>query len=109
MMAVTSAGERQAAGAGAQVAAERDREGKLVVRLAGSWTLEDGMPDLGAVQQALDERPPPANLAFDMQELHHWDSGVLAFVAKVEDLARTHEVKIDRGGRPGAGRGRPAG
>jgi phospholipid/cholesterol/gamma-HCH transport system permease protein len=100
MMAVTSAGERRAAADGAQVAAERDREGKLVVRLAGTWTLEDGMPDLGAVEQALDERPPPASLAFDMQELHHWDSGVLAFVAKVEDLAKSHQVKVDRGGLP---------
>src|SRR4029453_16593418 len=101
MMAGTSAGERRAAADGAQVAAERDREGKLVVRLAGTWTLEDGMPDLGAVEQALAERPPPASLAFDKQELHHWDSGVLAFVAKVEDLAKAHQVKVDRGGLPG--------
>jgi len=100
MMAVTSAGERRAAADGAQVAAERDREGKLVVRLAGTWTLEDGMPDLGAVRHALDERPPPTALAFDMGDLHHWDSGVLAFVAKVEDLAKAHKVQVDRGGLP---------
>src|SRR5262245_66064763 len=98
MMAVTSAGERRAAADGAQVAAERDREGKLVVRLAGTWSLEDGMPDLGAVQRALAERPPPTALAFDMGELHHWDSAVLPFVAKVEDLARSRQVRADLSG-----------
>jgi phospholipid/cholesterol/gamma-HCH transport system permease protein len=101
MMAVTSAGERRVADAdGARVAAERDGEGNLIVRLAGTWTLEDGMPDLGAVEQALGERPPPKAVAFDMGALQHWDSGVLAFVAKVEDLAKTHDVTVDRSGLP---------
>jgi phospholipid/cholesterol/gamma-HCH transport system permease protein len=101
MMAVTSAGERRVADAdGARVAAERDGEGNLIVRLAGTWTLEDGMPDLGAVEQALGERLPPKAVAFDMGALQHWDSGVLAFVAKVEDLAKTHDVTVDRSGLP---------
>jgi phospholipid/cholesterol/gamma-HCH transport system permease protein len=35
-----------------------------------------------------------------MGELHHWDSGVLAFVAKVEDTALGHQVPVDRSGLP---------
>ncbi len=101
MMAVTSAGQRRAAAADdARVTAERDREGKLLVRLGGTWTLEDGMPDLGPVRQALSDTPPPKAVGFDMGELDHWDSGVLAFVAKVEDLAQEHQVEVDRGGLP---------
>jgi phospholipid/cholesterol/gamma-HCH transport system permease protein len=100
-MAVRSAGERRVAAAdGTRVAAERDRDGKLVVRLAGTWTLEDGMPDLSPVERALAERPPPKAVGFDMGELHHWDSGVLAFVAKVEDTALGHQVPVDRSGLP---------
>jgi phospholipid/cholesterol/gamma-HCH transport system permease protein len=100
-MAVRSAGERRVAAAdGARVAAERDRDGNLVVRLAGTWTLEDGMPDLSPVEQALAESPPPKAVGFDMGELHHWDSGVLAFVAKVEDMALGHRVPVDRSGLP---------
>lgn len=100
-MAVRSAGERRVAAAdGTRVAAERDRDGKLVVRLAGTWTLEDGMPDLSPVEQALAESPPPEAVGFDMGELHHWDSGVLAFVAKVEDTALGHQVPVDRSGLP---------
>jgi phospholipid/cholesterol/gamma-HCH transport system permease protein len=100
-MAVRSAGERRVAAAdGTRVAAERDRDGKLVVRLAGTWTLEDGMPDLSPVEQALAESPPPEAVGFDMGELHHWDSGVLAFVAKVEDMALGHQVQVDRSGLP---------
>jgi phospholipid/cholesterol/gamma-HCH transport system permease protein len=98
---VRSAGERRVAAAdGTRVAAERDRDGKLVVRLAGTWTLEDGMPDLSPVERALAERPPPKAVGFDMGELHHWDSGVLAFVAKVEDTALGHQVPVDRSGLP---------
>jgi phospholipid/cholesterol/gamma-HCH transport system permease protein len=100
-MAVRSAGERRVAAAdGARVAAERHRDGNLVVRLAGTWTLEDGMPDLSPVEQALAEGPPPKAVGFDMGELHHWDSGVLAFVAKVEDMALGHQVPVDRSGLP---------
>ena len=100
-MAVTSAGERRAPPAdGARVAAERDREGKLVVRLSGTWTREDGVPDLGSVERALVESPPPKAVGFEMGELQHWDSGVLAFVAKVEDVAKSHDVPVDRGGLP---------
>ena len=81
-MAVTSAGERRAAPADrARVAAERDREGKLIVRFSGTWTLEDGMPDLRPVEQALAESSRPKVVGFDMEALPHWDSGVLAFVA----------------------------
>ena len=100
-MAVTSAGERRAAPADrARVAAERDREGKLIVRFSGTWTLEDGMPDLRPVEQALAESSRPKVVGFDMGALQHWDSGVLAFVAKVEDLAQSHDVPVDRSGLP---------
>ena len=100
-MAVRSAGERRAAAAdGARVEVARDHDGKLLVRLTGTWTLEDGMPDTAPVEQALAKKPPPPALAFDMGQLEHWDTGVLAFVAKVEDLAGSHQVAVDRGGLP---------
>jgi phospholipid/cholesterol/gamma-HCH transport system permease protein len=100
-MAVRSAGERRAAAAdGARVEVARDGDRKLLVRLAGTWTLEEGMPDTAPVEQALAATPPPPAVGFDMGQLEHWDTGVLAFVAKVEDLADSHHVPVDRSGLP---------
>ena len=96
-MVVRSSGERRA------VAAEDDRlavtrgpDGMLIVRLAGAWSLESGLPGMKPVEQALAGDPRPRAVTFDTEALEHWDSGVLAFLAKVDDLAKQRGVKVDR-------------
>ena len=102
-MAVRSSGERRAeAPNGTRLGVERGRDGEVVVRLAGAWALEDGLPDTARVEEALGGTPPPAGVTFDMSALERWDSGVLAFVAKVEDVARDHKVTVKRDGLPPA-------
>ena len=102
-MAVRSSGERRADAAnGTRLGVERGRDGKVVVRLAGAWALEDGLPDMTQVDEALAGTPPPPAVAFDMSGLERWDSGVLAFVVKVEDVARGRHVKVNREGLPAA-------
>jgi phospholipid/cholesterol/gamma-HCH transport system permease protein len=100
-MVVRSSGERRA------VAAEDDRlavtrgpDGTLVVRLAGAWSLESGLPGMQPVEQALAADPPPRAVTFDTEALEHWDSGVLAFLAKVDNLAKQRGVQVDRKGLP---------
>jgi phospholipid/cholesterol/gamma-HCH transport system permease protein len=102
-MAVRSSGERRAeAENGTRLGVERGRDGQVVVRLAGAWALEDGLPNMARVEEALGATPPPAAVAFDMSALQRWDSGVLAFVAKVEDVARGRKVAVNREGLPPA-------
>ena len=100
-MVVRSSGERR------PVAAEDDRlavtrgsDGTLVVRLAGAWSLESGLPGMRPVEEALAADPPPRVVTFDTEALEHWDSGVLAFLAKVDDLAKQRGVKVDRRSLP---------
>ena len=100
-MAVRSSGERRA------VAAEDDRlavtrgpDGALVIRLAGAWSLESGLPGMRPVEQALAADPPPRAVTFDTEALEHWDSGVLAFLAKVDDLAKQRGVQVDHTALP---------
>src|SRR5262245_50100991 len=96
-----SAGERRAAAAdGARLAVERGRDGTVTIHLAGVWTLTKGLPDSDQVEQALIQAPPARTVRFDLEGLEHWDTGVLAFLAKVEDLARARKVSVDRGGLP---------
>ena len=100
-MVVRSSGERR------PVAAEDDRlavtrgsDGTLVVRLAGAWSLESGLPGMRPVEDALKAEPPPRAVTFDTEALEHWDSGVLAFLTKVDDLAKKRGVKVDRRALP---------
>src|SRR5262249_10214249 len=102
-MAVRSSGERRAEAAnGTRLGVERGNDGEGVVRLAGSWALEDGLPDAAGVEEVRGGSAPPPAVAFDMSKLERWDSGVLAFVAKVEDVARDHKVRVNRTGLPPA-------
>jgi phospholipid/cholesterol/gamma-HCH transport system permease protein len=100
-MAVRSSGERQAEAARSdRLAVTRGPDGTLIVRLAGTWSLEHGLPDTAAVEEALAADPPPRAVRFDTEALDRWDSGVLAFIAKLDDLARRRQVEVDRKALP---------
>lgn len=101
-MALRSAGERRSAAAdGARLDVEREGDGTLLVRLAGTWRMEEGgVPDTAPIEQALAAEPPPSAVAFDLTQLDHWDTGVLAFLAKIDDLARGRKVEVVRDGLP---------
>jgi len=100
---VRSAGERQAkAEQDAHLEVGRGPDGTLVVGLSGVWRLAQGLPVALPVERALATPPPPARVVFDLAGLQHWDTGVLAFIARVEDAARGHGVPVDRGGLPPA-------
>jgi phospholipid/cholesterol/gamma-HCH transport system permease protein len=100
-MAVRSAGQpRTAAADEKRLAVEQGSDGTLVVRLSGSWSLGEGLPDIAPVEQALTATPAARRIAFDLGRLAHWDTGMLAFVAKVEDVAGSRHVAVDREGLP---------
>ncbi len=100
-MAVRSSGERRAQAAkGDRLAVARGPDGALIVRLAGAWSLEHGLPDTAPVEEALAADPPPRTVRFDTEGLDRWDSGVLAIIAKLDDLAHRRKVDVDRNGLP---------
>jgi phospholipid/cholesterol/gamma-HCH transport system permease protein len=83
--------------AATELEVRRDDRGRLVVRLAGPWSLRAGLPPLSDVERAL-EIAPPAALAFDTEDLVGWDSSVLAFLAAASRLARERNVPVETGG-----------
>src|SRR5689334_18171284 len=74
-----------------------ERDSTLVLRLSGRWTLEGGLPPIADVEPRL---APARKLSFDTSRLEFWDSGLLAFVAKVIDLAAPRRIEVDRAGLP---------
>jgi phospholipid/cholesterol/gamma-HCH transport system permease protein len=72
----------------------------LLVRLAGAWHLQDGLPSDAAVRQELERPLRPARIAFEAQTLTHWDSSVLTFLVAVSALCRERGIDMDRAGLP---------
>ncbi|MFQ5992826.1 MAG: ABC transporter permease [Nitrospiraceae bacterium] len=72
----------------------------LLIRLRGSWKMQDGLPSVGEVQKQVQTAPQLRRIAFDMKEVSAWDSGLLTFLKKVIDESGQHKVEIDRAGLP---------
>ncbi|MDH3269900.1 MAG: ABC transporter permease [Gemmatimonadota bacterium] len=89
-MAVSSPGE---------LTVTRGVDGTVVVRLAGSWRIESGLPSVAALEGVLADGPTSA-ISFDSRELGDWDSAVLAFLASACRLARERDIDVDRSGLP---------
>lgn len=74
-------------------------DGTVVVRLAGSWELERGLPSLAELEEELGAADG-ARIAFDTSDLGQWDSSVLAFLAGASKLARERGIEVDPSGLP---------
>jgi phospholipid/cholesterol/gamma-HCH transport system permease protein len=74
----------------------RTPDATLVVEIAGTWRLENGIPPLAAVQRELSLAPPARVVRLEAGNLQAWDSGVLTFLAQVLELCRTRGIAADR-------------
>ena len=92
---------RGAASAAAPAIAEvtRDRDGAMVVRLAGAWRLGGTLPAVEPVAEQLRGTRPRA-LRFDASGLAAWDTGLLAFLDRLEAASAEREIPVERGALP---------
>jgi phospholipid/cholesterol/gamma-HCH transport system permease protein len=72
----------------------------VVLRLAGSWRLENRLPGALAVQRKLQVGQPVRRLSFEAGGVTAWDSGLLTFVRKLMDVAKRGGIQVDRSGLP---------
>jgi len=78
----------------------RSADGELVLTLAGSWRLADGIPARDEVDQLLAASPAPARLRYDARAVRDWDSGLLVFLSGVDEAAAARNVEVDASGLP---------
>jgi len=83
-----------------QVSFQRGNDTTLLIHLSGVWRLRGGMTSDVTVQQELERSPQPARVAFEVQNLTHWDSSILTFLTNVSELCRQHGIAMDRAGLP---------
>ncbi len=72
----------------------------LVISLSGAWRLKGGLPPAIEVGHHLELPPSTRRVAFDARDLAAWDSSILTFLTKVNDLCRERKIDLDRGGLP---------
>jgi len=73
-------------------------EDTLLVRLAGDWKLANRLPAADEVMKQVDAGPKIRRLIFDTEGLRGWDSGLLIFLIRIQELAsqgRTVTIEQD--------------
>ena len=83
-----------------EISFSRPTDDTLLVRLAGSWKLGQGLPTADEVQQQVDSGSPVRRIGFDTKDLTNWDSGLLTFLTKIVDLCKERQIKADGKGLP---------
>jgi phospholipid/cholesterol/gamma-HCH transport system permease protein len=72
----------------------------ILVRLAGEWRLQETLPSAAGVERQMSAGPPVRHLTFDTQGLASWDSSLLTFLRKMEELCQQRQIAVDRTGLP---------
>jgi phospholipid/cholesterol/gamma-HCH transport system permease protein len=66
----------------------------LVVELAGDWLTRAGLPPLDPLKREIDANHSLKSIEFDTRQLGRWDSGLIIFVLKCDELAREHKLQL---------------
>jgi phospholipid/cholesterol/gamma-HCH transport system permease protein len=75
-------------------------DGVVTLTFAGSWRMDQKLPDVEAVRQALGVSPAPSRLVFAGAGVTGWDSLFLTQCRAILVLAREHGVAVDLAGLP---------
>jgi phospholipid/cholesterol/gamma-HCH transport system permease protein len=79
---------------------EQTGDGTLLVRLQGRWQLRSGVPSAEPVERELTSHHRPRALAFDVATLGEWDTSVVTFLGRVEQICERYGINVDRSGLP---------
>lgn len=85
----------------ARLAVRQAASDTLLVVLAGEWKTRSGLTDVAAVRDALRESTAVKTVSFNTTELGEWNSGLIAFLLKCEELCQEQNLAFDRSSLPG--------
>jgi phospholipid/cholesterol/gamma-HCH transport system permease protein len=93
-MAEPTSGPGSTAAAKWEVEVDPSADGAVRVRLAGSWRLQDRLPTAASIYDAV-EAHGARRVVFDAEQLSGWDSGLLTFLVKLQQLIAAANLEID--------------
>ena len=70
----------------------------LLVKLQGSWTIDQQLPSVEDVGNQVESDPAIKQITFDAHELSKWDSGLLSFLAKIIDQSSAKNITVNQEG-----------
>ena len=76
------------------------RDGQILLRFSGAWTLGRELPDTQLVQAGLESESDLKSIAFESRELSAWDSGLVTYLMSVINACRNRGVEVDQQGLP---------
>lgn len=79
---------------------DRRPDNTFVIRIAGKWSISDGLRSTEELEKRIGASPAPEHVAFDARELGSWDSSLLAFLVKVTGYCRTKSIPVSLQGLP---------
>ena len=78
---------------------ELPSEDTLLVHLTGEWKLSNKLPAADEVMKYVDAGPKIRRITFDTEGLQGWDSGLLIFLIRVQELAsHARTITVELGG-----------
>ncbi len=83
-----------------QMSFSRPTDDTLLVRLSGSWRMQDGLPSATEVQHQLDSGPRIKRVAFETQGITAWDSALVTFLLKILTQHTQKHIETDQAGLP---------
>jgi phospholipid/cholesterol/gamma-HCH transport system permease protein len=78
----------------------RPGDDSLLIRLAGSWTVEEGLPSAAEVARQIESDPGIRRVTVDTKDLTGWDSSFLTFLIQVKDRCSQNNALLDDEGLP---------
>jgi phospholipid/cholesterol/gamma-HCH transport system permease protein len=66
----------------------------LVIALEGDWLMRSRLPSLEALEPELNQGVPPRRMEFDTVGLGEWDSGLVSFVLKCQELSERRQMRF---------------
>jgi len=78
----------------------RPSDDSLLVHLAGSWTVEQGLPSAAEVARQVEFDPGIRRVTVDTKGLTGWDSSFLTFLIQLKDRCSRSNARLDEEGLP---------
>jgi phospholipid/cholesterol/gamma-HCH transport system permease protein len=75
-------------------------DGVLLLRLSGSWRMDEHLPSRAAIERGLRDQRNARVLGFDTQRMETWDSGFVVFVRQVLEVTHALQLAQDLTGLP---------
>ena len=76
------------------------RDGQVVLRLAGAWTLRQALPDIESIKANLTSVSELRSLAFESKTLSAWDSGLVTYLMNIISACKDRGVEVEQDGLP---------